>query len=89
MYTLCKSIACCPPWNAFPNTLVMKEIQSGTEPEEEKNLQPMLEKRKKSVPRVSQPQSLGVLGGGHHVAMVPASVMPPRATLHQGGGLQR
>lgn len=62
---LLKEMACTHFVNqlhAFPNTLVMKEIQSGTEPEEEKNLQPMLEKGKKRPQGLSAPKSGGAGG---------------------------
>lgn len=47
MYTLCKSIARRPQSPAFPNALVINQIEGGTEPDEEKKFTTSKKKKKK------------------------------------------
>ena len=49
MYTLCKSIARRPQSPAFPNALVINQIEGGTEPDEEKKFTTSKKKKKKKV----------------------------------------
>lgn len=80
MYTLCKSIAYCPPHNAFLNTLAINQIQSRTEPESEK----IYNLRFKKMSPGSQRRRLGVLGLRRS-----SKQHTYRGPLHTGGGAQR
>lgn len=84
MYTLCKSIAGCPHSEAFPNTSVINQIQSRTEPESEKIYSRC---RNRNAPRGPRHRGLGAPGVGVGV-LKRSGVREARGHL-QGCGARR
>lgn len=75
MYALCKSTASRPKSTAFPDTLVINQIQGGTEPEQEKIYNPCRQGEKGKCPKGLRARGLGAPSRGR--AGASAGFSPP------------
>lgn len=64
MYALCKSTASRPKSTAFPDTLVINQIQGGTEPEQEKIYNLCRQEEKGKCPKGLRARGLGAPSRG-------------------------